>query len=168
MKPLLSTLLLTLALTNALPAGARQKPSAPKSAAAGEALINSEKRLWSLIKQRNLEAFADLLADDYYEIFPEGDARTKQQIVKFFETEFVLKEYSLEGFRVVMLNPDSGIVSFRADVHGVYKGRDEKYRVACVSAWAKRGGRWLNVFYQENYIKEPAAAAFVRRRGRRV
>jgi hypothetical protein len=116
-----------------------------------------------------LKAFADLLADDYYEIFPEGDAYTKRQIVKFFETEFVLKEYSLDGFRVVMLNPDSGVVAFKADVHGVYKGKDEKYRVACVSGWAKRGGKWLNVFYQENYIKEPAAAAaLVGRAGRRV
>jgi hypothetical protein len=158
MKHLLCACLLALALTNALPVGARQKPPGTEPPPAEETLVNSEKQLWSLVKRRELKAFAELLADDYHEIFPEGDAHTKEQIIKFFETEFVLKDYSLSGFRVVMLNPDSGIVSFKAEVHGVHKGKDEKYRVACVSGWARRGGRWLNVFYQENYLKEPAAA----------
>ena len=33
------------------------------------------------------------------------------------------------------------------------KGRELKSEVAVTSGWAKRGGRWLNVFYRENVLE---------------
>ena len=152
MKPFLSIALGMLALISVF-AETRQKPPVPRRGSADEALIALEKQIWTLIKQRDLKAYAGLMADDYYEIFPEGEVYTKGQVLKFFENEFVLKEYSLGGFQVVMLNREAGIVVYKASVQGVNKGKDEAYRVACVSGWARRGGKWLNVFYQENYIK---------------
>jgi ketosteroid isomerase-like protein len=125
MKFLLGVALLTLALTGVAPAEAGQKPSNSKKQSAGETLVALEKQVWALIKRRDLKALAGRMAEDYYEVFPEGDAHTKAEVLKFFEEEFVLKDYSLHGFRVVMLGKDAGLVVYKADVKGVNKGSDE-------------------------------------------
>lgn len=73
-----------------------------------------------------------------------------------------LIDYSLSKFRVVMLDKDAAIVVYEAVAHGsesqtaahdLEKGKVSAIHVTVTSAWARRNGRWLNVFYRENDLK---------------
>jgi hypothetical protein len=153
MRFFLSIALVVFVLTNVVYSETQQKSSDTKPDSTEEALIALEKQLWALLKQRELKAYASLMADDYYTILPDGKAYTKDQVIKFFENEFVLEDYSLSDFHVVMFNKEAGLIVYKADAQGINKGTEATSRAAAVSGWAKRDGKWLNVFYQEHFIK---------------
>jgi hypothetical protein len=64
-----------------------------------------------------------------------------------------VKDYALSDFKVVMLNESAAVVVYRAKVHAAVGGREIRSEVAVTSAWARRGGKWLNVFYRESAVE---------------
>lgn len=64
-----------------------------------------------------------------------------------------VKDYALSDFKVIMLNEWAAVVVYRAKTHGVVKGKELKSEVAVTSGWARRGGKWLNVFYRKNVLE---------------
>jgi hypothetical protein len=150
---MLKHILITLALLLAPPAapaqGGRPRPAA---APVGETLISNEKRTWELYKNKDVKRLAELTAEDFYDIYPTGEAVDKKRyLADVLETE--VRDYSLSDFKVVMLNEAAAVVVYRAKVHGAVKGREIKSEVAVTSGWARRGGRWLNVFYRESVVE---------------
>jgi ketosteroid isomerase-like protein len=109
-----------------------------------EALIANEHETWSLIKRKDLEGFAHHLAEDFYDIFPDGKERTKSELLEFL-SQAELKDYRLSNFRVTMLNQDAAIVTYQVDASAFIQGRETPMNNSVTSGWAKRGGRWLNV-----------------------
>ncbi len=144
-----AALLLLLTLTCAPNALAQGGAAAAKNAAVERLLISNERRTWELYKKRDVKGLAELTAEDYYDIYPDGEAVDKKRyLADVLATE--VKDYALSDFKVIMLNASAAIVVYRAKVHGVVEGREIKSEVAVTSGWARRGGRWLNVFYREN------------------
>src|SRR5687768_1653050 len=89
---------------------------------AEETLINCEKETWSLIRRKDLGGFESYLAEDFYDIFPEGKERTKAELLDFLGT-CELKEYQLSNFRVTMLNSDAAVVFYFVDARGLAQGK---------------------------------------------
>ncbi len=144
-------LLLTLAFACA-PHALAQGGAAAKNAAVERLLVSNEQRTWELYKKKDVKGLAELTAEDYYDIYPDGEAVDKKRyLADVLETE--VKDYSLSDFKVIMLNASAAIVVYRAKVHGAVKGREIRSEVAVTSGWARRGGRWLNVFYRENALE---------------
>jgi hypothetical protein len=115
-------------------------------------LISNEKRTWELYKKKDVKGLAELTAEDYYDIYPAGEAVDKKRyLADVLETE--VKDYSLSDFKVIMLNDAAAIVVYKAKVHGAVKEREIRSEVAVTSGWAKRGGKWLNVFYRESVME---------------
>ncbi|MET0624133.1 MAG: nuclear transport factor 2 family protein [Pyrinomonadaceae bacterium] len=145
-------LLLTLTFAGAPNATAQGGAARAKNAAVEGLLVSNEKRTWELYKKRDVKGLAELTAEDYYDIYPDGEAVDKKRyLADVIETE--VKDYSLSDFKVVMLNASAAVVVYRAKVHAVSEGREIKSEVAVTSGWARRGGRWLNVFYRENALE---------------
>ena len=44
-------------------------------ASTADILVEHEKQTWALIRQKDLEKFATYLAEDFYDIFPDGEER---------------------------------------------------------------------------------------------
>ena len=109
-----------------------------------EILVEHEKQTWALIQQKDLEKFAKYLADDFYDIFPDGEERSKSELLQFLSNAD-LKEYELTNFRVTMLNPDAAIVTYNVEARAVIQGKEISMHNAITSGWAKREGKWLNV-----------------------
>lgn len=109
-----------------------------------ETLIARENETWALIGQQDLEGFAGYLADDFYDIFPDGEERTKPELLQFLKGA-ELKDYRLANFRVTMLNPDAAIVTYHVDARALVQGKELVMKNSVTSGWAKRGGKWLNV-----------------------
>lgn len=145
-------LLLTLTFVRAPGAAAQGGASSSKNAAVERLLISNEKRTWELYKKRDVKGLAELTAEDYYDIYPDGEAVDKKRyLADVLETE--VKDYALSDFKVIMLNASAAVVVYRAKVHAMSKDREIKSEVAVTSGWARRGGRWLNVFYRENALE---------------
>lgn len=128
-----------------------------------ELLVANERESWESVKRKDYKAFENLLAEDFYDIFPNGQVVTKTELMEKYIRGVNLMEYSLSGFKVVMLNRDAAIVVYTARARGTEgqaasrdnaPGRVIEIHAAVTSGWARRGGKWLNVFYRECDIKE--------------
>jgi hypothetical protein len=113
-------------------------------ASSADILIQHEKQTWALIRQKDLEKFATYLAEDFYDIFPDGAERSKPELLRFLSNAD-LKEYELTNFRVTMLNPDAAIVTYNVAAHAIIGGKEISMNNAVTSGWTKREGKWLNV-----------------------
>jgi hypothetical protein len=109
-----------------------------------ETLIACERETWSLIQRKDFAGFASYLAEEFYDIFPDGTERTKPELLEFLRGA-ELKEYHLSNFRVTMLNDDAAIVTYHADARALVQGEEISLKEAVTAGWARRGGRWLNV-----------------------
>jgi hypothetical protein len=111
---------------------------------AADILIAHENETWALIQRKDLQKFASYLAEDFYDIFPDGRERTKAELLEFL-TDADLKDYELSNFRVTLLNDDAAIVTYEVDAHAVVKGEEVSMHNAVTSGWVRRDGKWLNV-----------------------
>lgn len=109
-----------------------------------DTLIAHEHETWSLIQRKDLKAFASYLAEEFYDVFPDGEERTKSELLEFL-SEADLKDYRLANFRVTMLNQDAAIVTYQVHAHALIQGNEIAMKNSVTAGWAKRGGRWLNV-----------------------
>jgi hypothetical protein len=147
-------ILITLAILLTAPAAAPAQVGAAKSGAASveETLVSNEKRTWELYRKKDVKGLAELTAEDYYDIYPAGEAVDKKRyLADVLETE--VKDYALSDFKVIMLNDAAAIVVYKAKVQAAVKEREIKSEVAVTSGWARRGGKWLNVFYRESVME---------------
>jgi hypothetical protein len=110
-----------------------------------DTLIACENETWRLIKQKDLKRFAGYLAEDFYDIFPDGKERTKSEMLEFL-SEADLKDYQLSNFRVTTLNKDAAVVTYHVDARALVQGQETSMKNSVASGWARRRGRWLNVF----------------------
>jgi hypothetical protein len=110
-----------------------------------DTLIACENETWRLINQKDLKGFASYLAEDFYDIFPDGVERTKSELLDFLNVAD-LKDYELSNFRVTMLTEDAAVVTYHVDARALIQGREISMKNSVTSGWARRGGNWLNVF----------------------
>jgi len=121
------------------------QPNSSERLSVADTLITCENETWRLIKQKDLNGFASYLAEDFYDIFPDGKERTKSELLEFLGGAD-LKDYRLSNFRVSMLNQEAAVVTYHVDAHASIQGNDISMNNSVTSGWAKRGDRWLNVF----------------------
>jgi hypothetical protein len=127
-----------------------------------EILVANEKASWESVRRKDYKTFGSFLAEDFYDIFPNGQAVTKTELLKNYIRGVNLIDYSLSDFKVVILNNAAAIVVYTMTARGSESqsvSRDDAQgqvitiHAAVTSGWAKRGGKWLNVFYREYDIK---------------
>lgn len=146
------TLVAVLLLAYSPKATAQGGPSKSGAASVEGELITKEKRTWELYGKKDLKALAELTSEDFYDIYPSGEVVGKKQyLADVLETE--VKDYALSDFKVIKLNEGAAVVVYKAKVRAEVKGKELRSEVAVTSGWAKRRGRWLNVFYRENALE---------------
>ena len=146
------TLLPALLFANVLTAPAQGGPARPDAASVEGELISKEKRTWELYRDKDVKALAELTSEDFYDIYPAGEVVDKKRYLQDV-LEIEVKDYSLSDFKVIVLNEGAAVVVYKARAHAVVKGRELKSEVAVTSGWARRGGKWLNVFYRESVLE---------------
>ena len=116
-----------------------------KQAFSADTLIACENETWSLIQRKDFKSFASYLAEDFYDVFPDGTERPKSELLEFLR-EADLKNYQLSNFRVTMLNEDAAVVTYHVEARAVIQGEEVSMKNSVTSGWARRNGKWLNVF----------------------
>lgn len=162
MKQLLLVALLSVSVTATSIAQTQKNQVGSSGKSAEEMLVAYEKQSWEAVKQKDYKTFESFLADDFYDIFSNGQVVTKTELLQNYIRGVDLIDYALSDFKVIMLNEDAAIMVYKAVAHGAEKqavahkgtkGKVIEIHVAVTSGWAKRNGKWLNVFYRENDIR---------------
>lgn len=127
--------------------------SAPAAAAMTEAgAIANEKAIWDTIKNKDYEAFGNMLADDQLEVAPEAvyDKAGALATIKDFEPSEVV----FSDWKFLSIDKDAFVVIYTVNVKGKFKGKEfppESDR--CSSAWVNHNGKWLAMYHQECPVK---------------
>ncbi len=111
-------------------------------------LIALEKQSWEEWKNKNGNFFQTLLTDEAVNVGV-GGLSNKSQIVKSTSSDCEVKSFSVDNFKVVMLDKNVALLTYAAIQDGVCGGRTIPAKVFASSVYVKRGGKWLNAFYQE-------------------
>jgi len=158
---LISVLILTGACA-APPANREATPPAAASPAAKAMTetdaIAKEKAVWDTIKNKDWDAFGNMLADDQMEVTGDGvndKAASIASVKKFEPTEVVFSDW-----KFLSIDKDAFIVIYTANTKGKYDGKEFKPLSArASSAWVNRGGKWLAIYHQECQVKPPMPPA---------
>lgn len=156
---IVSTLIVAVACaappTNQPPSTNANMATAPAAVAMTEAdAIAKEKAIWDTIKNKDYEAFGNMLADDQVEVMGEAvnDKAGSLAGIKDFEPS----EVTFSDWKFLSLGKDAYVITYTANMKGKYKGKDfpaESDRSS--SAWVNRGGKWLAAYHQECPVKPP-------------
>ena len=122
MRQLLLLAVLTITLMSGACVPMQNQRNRSETLSPADTLVACENETWSLIKRKDLKGFASYLAEDFYDIFPDGEERTKSELLEFLSGAD-LKDYRLSNFRVTMLNQDAGIVTVRSRCACVNSGK---------------------------------------------
>jgi Domain of unknown function (DUF4440) len=98
-------------------AQARRPRAASARKSVEEMLVSNERRSWEAAKTKDYKTFESFLAEDFRDVFPNGQALTKPELMSYIRG-VDLADYTLSSFRVVMLNRDAAIVVYEAVAHG--------------------------------------------------
>lgn len=117
----------------------RGQSAAPPTA--GEVLA-LEERWATMLRERNDEAFAKLLAEDLRHVGFEGQIVGKQEYMAFFKAgDWKYSEYTLLSPQVTV-EGCAAVVTGRVQRRIVISGKETAGMFAFTHVWAKRGGEW--------------------------
>ncbi|HUS10675.1 MAG TPA: nuclear transport factor 2 family protein [Pyrinomonadaceae bacterium] len=120
--------------------------------------VAKEKAIWDTIKNKNYEAFANMLAEDQVEV--SGEAVWDKTAAVASIKEFEPIEFTLSEWKFLSIDKDAYIVNYTANVKGKYRGKEFPVESArASSAWVNRNGRWLAIYHQECPVRPPMPPA---------
>jgi hypothetical protein len=127
--------------------------SAPAAAVMTEAgAIANEKAIWDTIKNKDYEAFGNMLADDQLQVSGEAvyDKAGSLAGIKDFEPSEVV----FSDWKFLSIDKEAFVVIYTVNVKGKFKGKEFPPESArCSSAWVNRNGKWLAKYHQECPVK---------------
>ncbi len=125
------------------------KKSAAVDASVKEALITLEKQGWEAWKNRDSKFVQNNMPEDGISVTAAGFEDKAAMVKSVSSSDCEIKSYSLDNINVKMLDPNTAILMFKGNQAGTCKGKAIPAAVWASSIYVKRGGKWVNVFYQE-------------------
>jgi hypothetical protein len=108
---------------------------------------------WEAIKNKDKNAYGNLLADDYQGVEVDGKGeRTKIQALNELADTNV-STYTLWGFKLIPLGPEAALVIYESTIQFPPKSAVRYSRVYITELWMKHAGQWKEVHYQETHVK---------------
>ncbi|MBA2526193.1 MAG: DUF4440 domain-containing protein [Pyrinomonadaceae bacterium] len=135
--------------TNREAAPTNRATATPTSIALSEAdAIAKEKAIWDTIKNKDYEAFGNMLADDQIEVLPDA-VRDKAASIAGVK-EFEPTEITFSDWKYLPIDKDAVVLAYHVDLKGRFKGKEfAPQSVRASSAWINRNGKWLAAYHQE-------------------
>lgn len=128
------------------------KPPAPKKSgnqkeSVETEIIALEKQAWEEWKNGNKKFVEGFVADDAFFVYADGVMNKSQIVEGVGNCDF--NSYSLDDFKVKMLDKNSALVSYTAKQDIVCGGNPAPAVIRSTSVYVKKGGKWQNTFYTE-------------------
>lgn len=125
-------------------------PASPKAALAQQ-LVAKEKEGWRLYKQKDAAALTAMTSEDFADLYSDGGVVDKARWLADMKGVNVERS-ELGSFHVFDLSDDVVLMSYTGEAWGTSGGQQVHNKAAVTSVWARRGGKWLNVFYGETAL----------------
>lgn len=117
-------------------------------------VIALEKQSWEAIKTKDVKFLEALLTDDAIAVSGDGVANKVQWLKSTFAPGCALKSYSPQDFKVVMFDKNTAMVIYKATQDSACNGKQDPANIWLSSLYVKRGGKWLNSFFQITPINQ--------------
>ena len=125
-----------------------------------DALTVLEKRSWEAWKNRDSAFYRDFLTDDHVEVGFSGTSDKSDVVATVGTPRCVVKSYSVDGFAARRLDEGVALLTYHADQDATCSGHQVPHPVWVSSTYVRRGGRWLNIVYQQTQdLTAPAKRA---------
>lgn len=112
-------------------------------------LIALEKQAWEAWKNRNGSFYQSFLSEDSIQISANGVENKAQIIESMSDSSCEVKSYSLDNFKLVMLEKNTAILTYKAMPDAICNGKALPVTLWASSVYVKRSGKWLAAFYQD-------------------
>jgi hypothetical protein len=123
-------------------------PRAPEAALAAE-LISKEKRAWQLYKDKDAPGLTAMTADDFSDLYSTGKVLDRS-IWLADMSKVTVERFELSNFHAFLIASNVILLTYEGKAWAKTRDGESVHNDAMVtSAWARRGDRWLNVFYGE-------------------
>lgn len=129
---------------------AKAAPAGPDLKSLFASRVRSE---WEALKNKDKNAYADLLADDFEAVEIDGRGeRSKVQALNEVANGNIFK-YTLWGLKVTPLGPEAALVIYEVTMEFPPRSVLRYSRVYVTEVWVKRDGQWKELHYQETHVK---------------
>jgi hypothetical protein len=98
--------------------------------------------------QGNKEVLKRFLTEDHTSVLSYARITSTEDLLRHL-SDFKFSEYKIDRLQVKLLSPEVALVSQRATIQGTYQGRKVPSPVHVTTVWVRRGGQWLQTYYQE-------------------
>ena len=122
---------------------------APGMQASQAELVALEKRGWEAWKNKDSTAYRAVLSEDAVSNGRSGVATVAQMVSGLEDCEVRSYAHDESTYRVTNIAPNVALLTFKATQDATCGGTAAPATVWASSLYARRGGEWRNVFYQE-------------------
>ena len=139
----------------ALAAVSAAQAQSPEIAKLRDELMALEKGSWGFMRDKNYEGMRNFLGDDALLIFGDGTRYNKRQTLELMKDFALVGDIAVEPtYAVRMLSADVAALLYRITYTStMFGGKPQTVMVQSSSIYARRGGKWWSVLYQEALIK---------------
>jgi hypothetical protein len=114
-----------------------------------ETLVNLEKQSWEAWKNHDGKFFQGFLSDDHVEVGFGGPTNKATVVSGVAGAGCTVKSYTVDNFEFTALDTNTALLTYHAAQDTTCGGTAVPSPVWVTSLYMKRGGRWLNVLYQQ-------------------
>jgi hypothetical protein len=126
---------------------AKPKGKTPSQSSLENVLIDREKELWGVVKNKQIDVYKTYYADNFSAVYSDGVKDINQEAEGVRNVD--LKDYSLTDIKVVLPNKVTAVLTYKVTVQGSFKGEDISGSYYASSVWVNQGGKWLAILHTE-------------------
>jgi hypothetical protein len=111
-------------------------------------LISNERMSWELAIKHEAAPYIALHASDFFTVNGTGVVGKVASEASALDPDVRFDQCDLSGFDTHFVAEDAVLVTYHVKASGLDHGKAFQLESYASSLWMKRGGTWLNVFYQ--------------------
>ena len=120
------------------------------NAASEQNIFQIEKTLWEAWKNHNAQPFQQNMSQNAVDVSPSGVKTGQQQVVQDLTSgNCQVNSYSLSDQKFTWYDPNTVLLTYRADQDATCGGNKLPSSVYASSLWVNQGGKWQAAFHQE-------------------
>jgi len=133
--------------------GVEQSSSPSVQPDVNDALESRVKAAWAAFKNKDKNAYADFLADEFVAVEADNEGeRNKWHVLREVEHSMVY-DYKLSFLKITMLCPDTAFVRYEAFLTFPPKSTVRFEKILIGEIWVNSAGQWKALHYQETHVK---------------
>lgn len=113
-------------------------------------LVDLERQSWEAWKGHDGKFFSGFLSDDHVEVGFQGPAGKTSVVADVSGPECSVESYAVDNFQLTRISVDTALLIYHAQQKTLCGAVAVPSPVWASSLYVKRGGRWLNVMYQQS------------------